>query len=174
MTRLNSTSTLGRIGLVDRSIDRLDSIHSAGKNIRHKAKVQNRLRQIGVSKYGLLRAESRYLHRIIHSDENIMAVVYGHNVEGTAMLIATDSRLIYLDKKPLFVKSDELTYDIVSGVSYSHVSIFTTVTLHTRMGDYVLRTMNPKCVSLFVNYIESHCLQHERASMYKPIDKLLW
>ncbi len=129
--------------------------------ISHYDRVTQELRDLGVSKVALKRMESRYLPNIIHSDEHLGGVVYGHHEDGYAMLVATDRRIIFLDKKPLFVNEDEITYNVVSGISYGHAGFGTTVKLHTRIKDYTIRTYNKKCAESFVEYIESRCLEHE-------------
>jgi hypothetical protein len=112
--------------------------------------------------------ESEYLPAIIHPDEEIGGVVYGHHPEGFAMLVATDRRIIFLDKKPMFEVEDEVTYDVVSGVSIGHAGFGSTVVLHTRIKDYPIRTYNLKCAYGFVEYIEARCLEHknERGNRY--------
>lgn len=129
--------------------------------LSHKENVKQQLRNLGVSKAALMTSESQYLPYIIHPNEVIGGVVYGRHKSGYAMIVATNKRVIFLDKKPLFVNEDELTYDVVSGVANSSVGIASTVTLHTRIKDYEIRTMNPRCADNFVKYIESRRLEYE-------------
>ena len=128
--------------------------------ISHRDRVMQDLRNLGVTKLGLARMESRYLPHIIHPDEIIGGVVYGHSQDGFVMLIATETRVIFLDKKPLYVNQDEITYYVISGISISHAGVGSTVTLHTRIKDYKIRTYNYKCANNFVEYIETRCLEH--------------
>ncbi len=137
-----------------------------------KTRILSELKKLGVGRYGLLRLSSRYLPKVIHPFEHIQAVVYGRNREGSVMLVATDSRIIYLDKKPMFINYDEVTYDVVAGVTYGHVGLSSTVNLHTRMGDYKMKTINTRCADRFVNYIEWRCLGQIRLSNPMP-DKLV-
>lgn len=127
----------------------------------HRDRVKQELRALGVSKYALLHTESRYLPHVIHPDERLGGVVYGRQGEDFAMLVATDRRIIFLDKKPLFVNEDEITFNVVSGVTYNQAGIGCTVTLHTRLRDYSLRTLNKKCAANFVDYIEKYCLDRK-------------
>ncbi len=127
----------------------------------HEKRIKQELQALGVSRFGLWRLESRYLPHIIHSDERLEGVVYGRHEDGSVMLVATDRRVIFLDKKPLFIDKDEITYDVVSGVSYSSVGFGATVTLHTRVKDYSIRTFNQKTAEQFVHYIEYRCLEHK-------------
>ena len=127
------------------------------------ARVKQELREAGVTGYGLMKSESRYLPQIIHDDEHIMGVVYGQYDGGSAMLVATDHRVIFLDRKPLFTTMDELTYDVVSGVKLNKSGLFIMVILHTRIADYTISHANGKCAEKFVKYIE--CRRLERVEL---------
>lgn len=126
----------------------------------HEYRVRESLIHLGVSKTGLSSEEVRYLPKLIRVDEQIGGVVYGWHQDGFAMLVATDKRVIFLDKKPLFSTVDDIRYEVISGVSFGHVGIGSTVTLHTKIKDYKLRTFNEKCSMGFVQYIESRCLMN--------------
>jgi hypothetical protein len=132
--------------------------------LKHEQRIKQELRELGVSRYGLLKLESRFLPRIIHKGEHIMGVVYGSHQEGSVMIVATDRRIIVLDKKPLFVNEDEISYVVVGGVSFSHAGLGTTVTLHTRTKDYTVQTLNQQCARGFVEYIERRCLEHNESA----------
>ncbi len=127
----------------------------------HKRRVENELRELGSTRRGLWRLSSRYLPHIIHPDERLGGVIYGRCDEGSVMLVATDKRVIFLDKKPLFINTDEITYDVVSGITSSRVGLVSTVVLHTRVRDYRIRTFNHDCARQFVAFIESRCLEHQ-------------
>lgn len=122
-------------------------------------RVKQELREAGVTGYGLMKAESRYLPQIIHDDEHIMGVVYGQYSGGSAMLIATDHRVIFLDRKPLFTTMDELTYDVVSGIKLNTSGPIVAVVLHTKIANYTIRYANATCANKFVEYIESKRLE---------------
>lgn len=123
-------------------------------------RVFNELRQLGMRPWGLWRLDIRYLPKIIHENEHIKAVAYGSGPDGAGTLVATDRRVLYVNKKPMFVKSDELTYDIIGGVSYGDVGVQATVILHSRIADFKLRTYNLRLAQGFRDYIEERCLEH--------------
>lgn len=92
--------------------------------------------------------------------------MYGRYAAGTGlmkwtegMLIATDRRVIFLDRKPGFEAMDELTYDVVSGVQKSYAWPFASLTLHTRIGNYTLRFANQKCIDVSMHYVEKRRLE---------------
>ena len=126
----------------------------------HETRIRRQLRELGMSKIAMLRSEIKYLPRIIHLDEQVGGVAYGSYEGGFAVLVATDKRVIFLDKKPMATIEDEITYFVVSGVSLSSAGINSTVSLHTRIKDYTLQTLNEKCAEGFVRYIEARCIEH--------------
>lgn len=128
----------------------------------HRLRVRQALLDVGIGKLGVLSQEGRYLPKIVHTDETIGGAVYGWSNGESVLLVATNKRLIFLDKKPLFVHEDEISFDVVSGISFSHAGVGSVVTLHTRIKDYVIRTYNQKSLTTFVDYIESRCLDSEQ------------
>ena len=127
----------------------------------HKHRIKDELKKAGVTRYGLLKPESRNLSQVIQEDEHIMAVVYGRaTTSGGAMLVATDLRVIYFNRMPLFATLDEVTYDLVSGVSKGNGGgLFETITLHTRAGDFTVRFANLRSAERFIKYIEQKCIE---------------
>ncbi len=129
--------------------------------LTHSQRIKNDLHRLGVSPYAMWRSESRFLPHIIRPDEQLGGIVYGHCKEGFAMLIATDRRVVFLDKKPLFINQDEFNYFAITGVTFSQAGPGCKVTLHTRIKDYELQTFNEVCARNFVQYIESQCLDYQ-------------
>ncbi len=120
----------------------------------HVERIKEELSAAGVSAYGLLKAESRFLPQIIHPEEHIKAVVYGQHNNGSAMLIATEERIIFLDKKPTVAIRDDLMYSAVTGMEFDVHTLFATVVLQTTVGNYVIRYANIHCAEAFSNYVE--------------------
>lgn len=134
----------------------------------HKARIWSELKRLGMSRWGYYKLETQYLPQLIHEDEPIEAIVYGHNDAGSAMLVATDRRVVFLDRKPLFTKADEVTYDVVAGVTYGQVGHRATVVLHTRIGDFRIHTMNIRCAEHFRDHVETYCLEHAPTTYNNP------
>lgn len=131
----------------------------------HHRRVFKELRAAGVTEYGMRKFAIKYLPNIIQPDEQIMAVVYGryHDkgngaVLNAGVLVATDKRIVFLDYKPGFKSTDDITYEVVSGVN-STWAIFSSVTLYTTMGDYKISYANAKCAKKFVDYVAKRCLE---------------
>lgn len=138
--------------------------------VSEEERIRTQLKKLGVSRSALGTSESRHLPNVIHPNETITGVVYGLSRDGFVMMIATDKRILYIDKKPFFVNEDEVTFDVVSGITHGHAGIGSTVTLHTRIRDYQIKTFNEHCAHGFVEAVEASCVENSYTSMgtYHP------
>lgn len=139
----------------------------------HKKRIESELKAAHMTAYGLLKMETAKLPEIIHENEHIGGVVYGRTTDekvGSAMLVATDKRIIFLDVKPIFSTMDEVSYYVVSGIKSNHVGPFAGVVLHTKIRDYGLRFVNVKCAETFVEYIENHIELHNLEAVSSHTD----
>jgi Bacterial PH domain len=135
-------------------------------------RLKRELLDAGVTVYGLLKAESRYLPKIMHDNEHIEAVIYGQHHSSSAMMIATDERIVYLDKKPMVEMFDEVSYEVISGIEFDIHTFFATVVLHTPVRNYDFKFVNLRCAEKFARHIEKHRLEREPKST-QPDEELL-
>ena len=125
-----------------------------------KALLNIRLVELGADRYDLILPETHALPNIIGLDEEVRGIVYGRYKQvgdikaGRGALVATNRRVLLIDKKPLFSKFDEIIYPVISGVTLTRAGAGMTVTLHTRMGDIGVFTLNKLCAKNFVKAIE--------------------
>jgi general stress protein 26 len=124
----------------------------------HIKRIQNELKAAGAGAIGQRTPESHELAKLIHPNEHIGGVVYGVYPGGLAWLVATDQRVIFLDRKPLFSTHDEMTYDYIAGTTSTRAGLFETVILHSRSHDYSISFVNPKTARIFIQYVDSRRL----------------
>jgi hypothetical protein len=153
---------LGRTSLIH------SSLPSTPKTVVSEAdRIKMQLKSLGVSRSALGTSESRHLPNVIHPGENIHGVVYGLSKDGFVMILVTNKRILFIDKKPFFVNEDEITFDVVSGISHGHAGIGSTVTLHTRIKDYEIKTLNERCARGFIHAVEARCVENS----YSGVDR---
>ena len=135
----------------------------------HAIRIRNELRDAGLSHLATLRFTSRYIPKIIHENEHIMAAIFGHHKVGTGLLdftegvlIATDRRVIYMDSRPGFTTIDEISYEIISGVNQTKMEPISSVTLFTKIGNYTISFAKHASVQRFADYIETYRLDKEQ------------
>lgn len=131
----------------------------------NEERVANELIAAGISKLGTKRFTSRYLAQLLHNDEHVMAAVYGRQkgmeglfgfVEG--MLVATDRRVLYIDKRPGYATMDEVSYANVSGIHVSKTTRHANIILYTKIANYKLSYADSVNAQRFADYIESRTI----------------
>ena len=127
----------------------------------HQERVREELRAAGVSRFGLHKFTSHYIPYVIGNKEHIKAVVFGRQreVEGFfgvvgGALVATDTRIVYIDHRPGYTTMDEISYGVVSGVNVTQAGPYASLTLYTKIGNYHLSFAKPYCTMRFARYIE--------------------
>jgi hypothetical protein len=126
----------------------------------HQDRIRQELMATGVTKAALMKPQLRRLHQSIHPDEHIQAIAYSSYGSGTAVLVATDRRVMYLDRRPFNYVFDEFTYDIVSGVAMRQSGLYITLTLHTPINNFTIRTTNRAATQGFVTCMEVRRIEH--------------
>lgn len=122
------------------------------------------LRSYGAGAWDLRKGETAYLITLLHSDEVIGGVAYGHGSDGSVLLVATDRRVLYLDTKPLFKKAVDISYDAVAGVTLEWVAFFGTLILQTRIGNFAIRMHHRNMAEQFKAYVEQRCIEHSQVT----------
>ncbi len=120
------------------------------------------LRLIGANRYETSLPEVSMLPELLDANEQILGVVFGrykHFLEGLSghgALIATNQRILLIDRKPMFLRYEELPYEMISGLNYSTTGPVASVALETRAGDITMRTWNLHSIEHFVKTISAY------------------
>lgn len=125
----------------------------------HEQRIRSDLQRLGVSNWGLWHSEAAYLPHVIHPNESIEGIVYGFRGSDFVYLVATDRRIVYINKMPLFSTEQELSYENVAGVRLEHAFMGVAVTLLTKTEDFHILTFNKASAQTFADYIETRCLE---------------
>ncbi len=125
---------------------------------QHKARIKQDLKRVGVTTYGLLKSESRNLYKHVRQDEAIQACIYGQYESGSAMLVATDKRLLFIDQKPMHTLIEENTYERVLDVAVDWQPLYSSVVVSARPRSYAFKYVNTNSAKKFVRYIELRVL----------------
>lgn len=93
--------------------------------------VESRLANAGLKNRYWGRAEVRELTNIILPDEAVLHALNGRYEGGSALLVATDRRLLLVDKKPMFLNLQDVRYDMIAEVDYFARLLDATVSIRT-------------------------------------------
>lgn len=97
----------------------------------HQSIIEARLNQLGIKKSRWFKPEIRELSRILMDNETIITVVTGRYYGGFALLVATDHRLLLIDKKVLFLTVDDIRYDMISEIDFNSRLFDSTIHIYT-------------------------------------------
>ncbi len=97
----------------------------------HKHEIDAQLKRIGLVVKSWGAAEVRELANIMVPGEQIKGLINGWYENGFAMLVATDHRLLLVDKKPLYLAVEDLRYDMISEVDYSAGVLYAQLGINT-------------------------------------------
>lgn len=141
---------------------------------RYQAQQQlfrEQLQRLGADTYDLHLPETHTLPLIIQPGESIEGIVYGRYVYKTnteeiisrGALVVTDKRVVLVNKKPFYVSCEEIAIDRVSGITYERIGLIGHVILHTRLGDFNMRTFNQSCARHFTEAVEAKLFNKGRS-----------
>lgn len=83
--------------------------------------IEDQLKKVGFNINGWGRTEARELQNIILDDEEIFECVNGIYEGGFALLVATDVRVLLVDKKPLnYLTVEDMRFDMINEIDYNH------------------------------------------------------
>lgn len=136
----------------------------------HFARIKLELKEAGVTNYGMRKFAVRYLPHLINHEEHIKAIIYGRYAEdkgpkyNAGVLVATNKRVLFLDHKPGYTRSDDIDYKVVSGVRETR-ALFSSVTLFSPIQNYTLSFVNKVCAKKFVAYVEKRISNNKSMQM---------
>ncbi|HEX7368155.1 MAG TPA: PH domain-containing protein [Candidatus Saccharimonadales bacterium] len=93
--------------------------------------LESRLKEIGCNFRFWGRAELRELANILLPGEVVEMCVNGRYEGGFAMLVATDQRVLLIDKKPLYLTLEDVRFDMISEIDYNHRMLDAAVSICT-------------------------------------------
>lgn len=115
--------------------------------------INHQLRACGARTNILSKGEARCLPTIIHPGETIRAFVYGSHPAGFGMMVATDRRLLYVNKVFFDTKIDEVMYASVAAVEYDLGIRYGKLKIYTRAKDFEFKYINKRYLRPFVTFV---------------------
>ena len=93
--------------------------------------VNKQLKSIGLSYKFFAKPEVRELTKILALDEVIKHCTFGFYQGGSALLVATQRRIILLDKRPFFLNLEIINYEMIKELDYAGRLLDATIRLNT-------------------------------------------
>jgi hypothetical protein len=120
------------------------------------------LKRIGFSQHAWGRAEVRELPNVIIPDEEIFECVNGMYEGGFALLVATDVRVLLIDKKPFnYLTVEDLRFDMINEIDYNHRAFGAYVDISTGNRDLKFRSYNQPRLRKLISHVQ-HCMAESK------------
>jgi hypothetical protein len=97
----------------------------------HPSLIEARLGELRFTASRWFRAEIHELQHILMDDEKIISLVCGRYFGSFALLVATDQRLLLIDKRVFFMNIEDTRYDMISEIDYNSQVYSGAVTIYT-------------------------------------------
>lgn len=124
--------------------------------------VEERLDRLGFNRYRWGRAEIRELPNILIPGEEIYELVNGTYEGGFALIVATDVRLILIDKKPMkYLTVEDLRFDMISEIDYSHRLFGAEINISTGSKNLHFKSYNQKRLRKLIGHVQ-HCMAESK------------
>jgi len=127
------------------------------------ASVKSQLSKAGFSIGAWGRAECKELCNILALDETILHATNGYYEGGFAMLVATDQRLILVDKKPLFLSLDTITFGMIQEVTLNYRLLNSTINIYTSNKVLSFRSWNHHALRELLTYSQQRVVESRSA-----------
>jgi hypothetical protein len=97
----------------------------------HISIIEARLNKLGFKASMWFKPEIKELQHILMDNELIAGCVAGRYFGGFALLVATDRRLLLIDKKLPYISIEDIRYDMISEIDYGAQMFDSTITIFT-------------------------------------------
>lgn len=119
------------------------------------ATIEQQLKQLGFNYHGWGRAEVKELQHILVAGEQIYECVNGVYEGGFALLVATDVRVLLVDKKPLnYLTIEDLRFDMINEIDYSHRLTGARINIATGSKNLKFMSYNQPRLRKLINHIQ--------------------
>ncbi len=116
------------------------------------------LKRLGFNLNSWGKAEVKELPHILLPEEEIYELVNGIYEGGFALLVATDVRVLLIDKKPMnYLTVEDLRFDMISEIDYSHRLFGAQINISTGTKDLNFRSYNQARLRKLINHVQ-HCM----------------
>jgi hypothetical protein len=120
--------------------------------------IHEQLKKIGFKTHGWGRAEAKELPHIILPDEEIYECVNGIYEGGFALLVATDVRVLLIDKKPLnYLTVEDLRFDMINELDYNHRLMGAYISISAGNKNLKFRSYNQPRLRKLISHVQ-HCM----------------
>jgi hypothetical protein len=126
----------------------------------HLSIIEARLSKLDFHASRWFKPEIKELQHILWEDEQIIECAQGRYFGGFALLVATEHRLLLIDKKLPFLSVEDVRYDMISAINYSTQAFDANINISTINKQHQFRSWKHKDkLKRLVNYAQQRVMQ---------------
>lgn len=134
--------------------------------------IKDQLEEIGFKHTGWGRTEVSELHKIILPDEKILELVNGFYEGGFAILVATDVRVLLVDKKPMkYLTVEDLRFDMINEMDYSHRFIGANISIATGNKTLKFTSLNQPRLRSLISHVQHSMAEAKKQQNVHAVDQ---
>jgi hypothetical protein len=148
------------------------------------SEVIEQLKILGLAFRFFGKAETKELANIMNEGERILHCCFGYYQGGSALLVATNTRMLLIDKRPFFLNLEDIRYEMINEVDFAGRLLDATVSLHTGNKRLAFRSFADKRLRNMCHFVQDqitrarqleHMVEHLKpaASEWRPYSLLL-
>ena len=120
--------------------------------------IEDQLKKVGFKINGWGRTEAHELQNIILDDEEIFECVNGIYEGGFALLVATDIRVLLVDKKPLnYLTVEDMRFDMINEIDYNHRLLGAYIKISAAETNLKFTSLNQARLRKLIGHVQ-HCM----------------
>lgn len=134
------------------------------------------------------RAEYHELQNLLRPGEHVIEAAFGFYQGGSGLIIATNHRIVLIDKRPFFLNTEEVRYEDLASISIARKLMHATIEVHgntfliqfSSLSDAVLRKIaeyaksQERAVASESDYIEEQIDENVNRPMLRPFLDPRW
>lgn len=125
--------------------------------------LESQLKAIKFGNSRINKAEVRELQQVLLPEEKIYECVNGYYEGGMALLVATDIRVLLIDKKVMgFLNVDDLRFDMISDIDYSHKILGAQIRINCGMRNLIFKSINQQRLRKLIGHVQHRMSEIKR------------
>ena len=134
-----------------------------------KRLLANQLQQIGYRFRTFGRTEINELRRILEPGESIVQCVYGFYQGGSGLLVATDRRVLLIDKRPFYLYVENHTYESITQVIFSSHMLRGALYFQAGIKNFIFKSVSDARLAKLCSYVQEKIKNAEKPQIINRV-----
>lgn len=114
------------------------------------------------------RAEVKELRKILKPGEIIVHCAHGYYHGGSGLLVATNERLLLIDKRPFYLNLEEMKYQNIKGVECANQMLTATITINSGAKRLQFKSVSDARLKMIAGYVNDE-IEYARKRFAKAL-----